>query len=72
MKYKNNLVLLVILITVVTTGLLLYVPTLAVFFKFETLNVTQLIISIGVGFIAVIWIELIKWRNRNSKTIIKL
>lgn len=65
MKYKNNLVLFVILITVVTTGLLLYVPTLAIFFKFENLNFIQLIISICVGFIAVIWIELIKWRKRN-------
>jgi P-type Ca2+ transporter type 2C len=64
MKYKNNLVLLVIGITVFITALLLYVHPFTNFFEFEHLNFAQLGISIGVGFVSVIWIELVKWRNR--------
>jgi P-type Ca2+ transporter type 2C len=64
MKYKNNLVLLVIGITVFITALLIYVHPFADFFEFEHLNFVQLSTCIGVGFVSVIWIELVKWRNR--------
>jgi P-type Ca2+ transporter type 2C len=66
LKYKNNLVPLVIGITIAITGLLLYVSSLRYFFKFESLNFTQLGIAIGVGFVAVIWIEAWKWYKRKS------
>ena len=66
MNYKNNLVLWVIGITVVITALLIYVHPFADFFEFEHLNITQLGICIGVGFVSVIWIELVKWRKRIS------
>lgn len=62
--YKNNLVLLIITATVAITGLLLYVPPLAGFFKFQPLAAGQLLISIAAGFICVIWFEAVKWRNR--------
>jgi Ca2+-transporting ATPase len=64
LKYKNNLVLLIISITIAICGLLLYVKPLSKFFQFEALNPTQLLISIGLGFIVVIWFEIIKWRKR--------
>jgi Ca2+-transporting ATPase len=64
MRYKNNLVLLIILITICLTTLLLYVPTLAGFFLFTALNFIQLATSIGIGFLSVIWFELVKYRNR--------
>jgi Ca2+-transporting ATPase len=62
--YKNNLVLLIITATVAITGLLLYVPPLAQFFKFQPLSAGQLIVSIAAGFICVIWFEAVKWRTR--------
>jgi P-type Ca2+ transporter type 2C len=68
MKYKNNLVLWVIGVTIAITGLLIYIHPLAIFFEFEPLNFAQLGMSIGVGFLSVIWIELVKWRNRNIET----
>ena len=68
MKYRNNLVLLVISITIVITGLLIFVAPLAKFFLFEPLNFAQLLISVGMGFIFVIWYELIKWWIRKRKT----
>lgn len=64
MKYKNNLVLLVIVITIVITTLLVYMQPMAKFFKFTQLNFDQISISVGVGFASVIWIEMWKWRKR--------
>jgi P-type Ca2+ transporter type 2C len=63
-KYKNNLVLLIISITIGVLSLLLLVKPLTRFFKFEYLNLSQLLISIGIGFVSVIWYEAIKWRKR--------
>jgi len=64
MKYKNNLVLLIISITVTITGLLLYVKPMTQFFQFQSLNGSQLSISVGIGFVSVIWYEVVKWRKR--------
>ncbi len=66
LKYKNNLVLLIIGITILITTLLIYVQPLAHFFKLESLNIVQLSISILIGFIFVIWFEIIKWRQRQK------
>jgi P-type Ca2+ transporter type 2C len=66
MKYKNNLVLLIISITIAVVGLLLYIPPLTKFFKFERLNVSQLLSSISIGFLSVIWYEAVKWRERKK------
>jgi Ca2+-transporting ATPase len=63
--YKNNMVLMIIGITLFITALLLYVPILNNFFEFEQLNLAQLCISIAVGFISVIWIEVAKLWKRN-------
>ncbi len=62
--YKNNLVALIISITIAICGLLFYVKPLTHFFKFETLNLSQLLISVAIGFLSVIWYEVVKWRKR--------
>jgi len=64
LKYKNKLVLLIIAITIIITGLLLYVPALATFFQFETLTILQLFTCIGIGFVSVIWYEFVKIKKR--------
>ena len=64
MKYKNNLVILIISITILITASFLYIKPLSDFFKFEQLNQLQLLISIGIGFLSVIWYEIVKWRKR--------
>ncbi|WP_375584217.1 cation-translocating P-type ATPase [Cyclobacterium xiamenense] len=64
MKYKNNLILLIIGITITITALLLFVPLLTAFFGFAQVNATQLFTGIGVGFVSVIWFELVKIRTR--------
>jgi Ca2+-transporting ATPase len=65
-RYKNNLIPIITCITIAITGLLLYVPPFTRFFKFEPLHGFQLGIAIIVGFVAVIWYEIVKKINRNT------
>lgn len=64
LKYKNNMVLFIIFITIAIVGLILYIKPLTTFFKFETLNFAQLLICIAIGFITVIWFEIAKLIKR--------
>jgi Ca2+-transporting ATPase len=64
MRYKNNLVLLIIIITVSITALLLFLPTFATFFEFDRISLSQLFICIATGFISVIWFEFVKMSKR--------
>ncbi|MNX33818.1 Calcium-transporting ATPase 1 [compost metagenome] len=67
LKYKNNLVLGIIALTITACGSLIYIKPLATFFQFEALTLRQLAMAIGIGFISVIWYELVKWKKRFSK-----
>ncbi|WP_339810632.1 cation-translocating P-type ATPase [uncultured Imperialibacter sp.] len=64
LAYKNNLVGLIIGATVAITGLLLFVPPLTNFFGFDNISAVQLLTSVVIGLLAVIWFEMIKWRSR--------
>ncbi|SMC56758.1 cation-translocating P-type ATPase [Pedobacter nyackensis] len=65
LKYKNNLVLGVIAVTVFISGFLIYNNTSSRLFRFESLSFMQLGLSMGIGFLSVIWYELVKWSKRN-------
>ncbi|WP_091306854.1 cation-translocating P-type ATPase [Flavobacterium terrigena] len=65
-QYKNNLIPIITSITVFITALLLYVPSLTKFFGFEHLNGFQLGLAISVGFVVVIWYEVVKIWKRNT------
>lgn len=65
-KYKNTLVPIVIGITILITALLLFVGPLTRFFNFEALSAPQIVVSIGIGFLSVLWYELVKWRKRRG------
>jgi Ca2+-transporting ATPase len=67
LKYKNNLVVIIILITIAITGLLIFVPVLTHFFGFAQLSFMQIIIAIGIGTCTVIWYEIVKWIKRLKK-----
>ncbi len=60
LKFKNNLVPLIIGITVAIVALLLYLPPLTSFFEFETPQVSLVLISVGVGAVSVLWFEIVK------------
>ncbi|MDY2586823.1 cation-translocating P-type ATPase [Winogradskyella aquimaris] len=70
LKYKNNLVPLVIGTTVLITVLLLFVAPLNQFFQFEILKPNPILISIAIGFISVIWYELVKYVKRKRKDVL--
>lgn len=66
LKYKNKLVGYIIGITVLLMSLMLFVPPLNNFFEFEILTIPQLLICIGIGFISVVWYEVVKWIKRKT------
>ncbi|SFN77550.1 cation-translocating P-type ATPase [Salegentibacter flavus] len=66
LKYKNILVPLIIGISVLITGIIIYIPFFSRFFDFEKLNFQQLGFSIIIGFISVIWFEGFKYYRRKK------
>ena len=64
LKYKNNLVPLIIGITLILSALLLYMPPFTRFFQFEALSGGQLGISVVVGIVSVLWYEIVKMVKR--------
>ena len=65
-RYKNNLVMLIIGITIVVTASLLSVNPLTKFFQFEHLNLFQIFICLAIGFVTVTWYEILKWIKRKN------
>lgn len=66
-KYKNNLVLLIIGVTVFITTLLLFIPQFSQFFMFDIVSIHHIGLSILVGGISVFWIEIYKGLKRLKK-----
>ncbi|MEM8520858.1 cation-translocating P-type ATPase [Flavobacterium sp. PL12] len=66
LKYKNNLVFIIISATVLLTAALLFVPLFASFFEFERVSASQIVLSVLVGFISVLWIEIYKAFKRRK------
>ncbi|NBA85965.1 HAD-IC family P-type ATPase [Emticicia sp. CRIBPO] len=68
LTYKNNLIPLIILITVLLSCCLVLITPLARFFDFSNITWVQALVSAGSGFLFVIWYEALKWIKRiNSK-----
>lgn len=65
-RYKNKLVWLIIGITILMLALLIYLKPLTNFFGFEKLNAADLILSVGIGCLCVLWFELFKWQKRRT------
>lgn len=67
-RYKNQLIPLIIGITIVLVAALLFITPLTHFFKFTRLNLADFLFSIMVGFLSVIWFELVKLFKRKFNT----
>lgn len=67
LRYKNNLVPLIIGITLLIYALLLFVDPLTVFFGLDHLTPGQLGVAAGAGFVSVIWFEGYKWIKRMKR-----
>ena len=64
MKYKNKLLPGIIILTMALVALILFVKPVTAFFDFETLNLSQLLVSFASGVIAVLWFEIAKLVKR--------
>ena len=69
LKYKNNMVSIIILLTIFLNALLLLIPPLTLFFGLEQLSITQIVICTAIGFISVIWFEIVKLFNRGKNVL---
>lgn len=73
LRYKNNLVSLIIAITIAITALLLFAPTFTKFFEFEALTASELFSCITIALVVVMWYELVKIKTRlKNKTAINI
>ena len=70
LRYKNNLVPMIIGLTIGITSLIVFVPIFSKFFLFERIGLKPILISIVVGFVSVFWIEIYKAFKRN-KTLVE-
>lgn len=68
-RYKNNMVLFIVFITVTLVALMLYIKPLTSFFEFETFSFLQLLTCIAIGFVSVIWFEIVKIFKRRKKNV---
>ena len=69
LKYKNNLVPLIIGLTIILSLAIIYIPVLANFFEFESLTLSQLGLTILIGAISVLWYEFVKAAKRAKKKV---
>ncbi|NIJ52581.1 cation-translocating P-type ATPase [Dyadobacter arcticus] len=64
LRYKNNLVPMIIGITILLSFLIFVIPGVTRFFSLETVNLKQLVISVSVGFVFTVWYEGVKFYRR--------
>jgi Ca2+-transporting ATPase len=69
MRYQNKLIPAVIFLTLTLTGLMIFVPSLAHFFEFETITLPDLFKCIVLGTLSVIWFEAVKYTTRKHHKI---
>lgn len=72
MRYKNNLLIGIVVATVLLLAMMLYVPALIHFFKFQQPQIHQLLISLVAGFFSVIWVEFYKYIKRRKNNFLKI
>jgi Ca2+-transporting ATPase len=67
MRYRNNLMVIALSVTIALLVALLYIPVINTFFGFVPLSVMHIGIAAAVGFVSVIWFELFKLIRRIRK-----
>ena len=65
--YKNNLLWMIISLTILLTSLMIYNKSIATFFEFEKPEPKQVVFSVGLGISSVIWYEILKFFKRKKK-----
>ncbi len=71
LQYKNNLVPLIIAVTIGLTATVVYIPSVAQFFEFDQPTGYQLISSVLIGFVSVVWFEFNKaWKRKRQHNLV--
>jgi len=65
LKYRNNMIFYIIILTIIITVFLIFVKVPANFFGFASLTLSNLFICLATGLVSVIWYEAVKWRKRS-------
>ena len=63
-RYNNGLLRFILLVSVLLTAAIIYVPAFASFFRFERPASGQLLLAVSAGSASVIWMEVWKWVKR--------
>jgi Ca2+-transporting ATPase len=71
LKYRNDLVPLIIIIIAVLTATVMYVPQLRSLFDLHSLSVMDICVVVCSSSLAVLWFEIFKWFRRRRLTSIK-
>lgn len=66
LRYKNNLIPLVLVVSLLVLFLSIYLEPVRNIFQFTELTIIDLFLSFGVAFAGVIWIEFYKINKRQS------
>ena len=66
LKYKNNLVGMIIGLTILVTASIVFIPVFRAFFMFDIVTPQQIAWSILVAFVTVFWVEFYKLYKRNK------
>jgi Ca2+-transporting ATPase len=66
LRYKNNLVPLIISITLCLTAMIIYIPAWRGFFGFNLMSLQDTVLAVVAGCTSVLWFEIVKWRKRIS------
>ncbi|PWJ58437.1 Ca2+-transporting ATPase [Dyadobacter jejuensis] len=67
LHYKNNLMPVIIGVTILITALIFGIPAVTHFFSLEAVTIRQLMISCGIGFVFTTWYEGVKYYVRKRK-----
>ncbi len=66
-QYKNKLIPIILLISLIVLFLSIYLPPIRNLFEFVELPITDLILCFGIAFVSVIWVEIYKFvKNKNT------
>jgi Ca2+-transporting ATPase len=68
-RYNNWMLRAILISTIGLLAIILYVDPISQFFHVRDLSAGQLGISALIGFLSVIWFELVKWRQRHRKPV---
>ena len=67
-RNRNELLRIVIIVTLLILAAILYIPSFASFFKIVPLDALHISWTMATAFVSVMWFEIYKWRKRKRNT----